>query len=292
MLEWLARRCAGAVAHARHYAPRLAAACPGPTATIPLAFEVPDLPPLPTAWNRITVAAIGHANPNRQLDQILMAIGASGSLRGRCRLRVIGAADPAERARLTGLARLLGVEPPEFTGWVSDEDLRWQLRDVDAIACLRNPVLEGASASVILALASGRPTLVTNHGSYAEIPGDAVLPCRPEEEALDAMRHLEWVQAQPAEAAALGARGQEVARTRHSSRAYVDALLPLLEEVVKDRPRREARLRLSSILEGFGLGPDDPVAERAEAVVDAMGLDPAKVEKARQIAAPAFQALA
>ncbi|MCR0985252.1 glycosyltransferase [Roseomonas populi] len=289
MLEWLARRCAGAVAHAGHYAPRLAAACPGPVATIPLAFEVPDLPPLPRPWNRMTVAAIGYANPNRQLDQVITAIGASGTLRGHCRLRVIGAAEEAERARLTALAELLGVAPPEFTGWVSDEDLRWQLRDVDAITCLRNPVLEGASASVILALASGRPTLVTNHGCYAELPGDTVLACRPEAEALDAMRHLEWVQANPAEAAALGARGQAVALTRHSFHTYADALLPLLEEVTRDRPRREARVRLASLLEGFGLGPDDPATRRAGAVVDAMGLDPAKVEQARRIAAPAFR---
>ncbi|WP_338665649.1 glycosyltransferase [Pararoseomonas sp. SCSIO 73927] len=290
MLEWLARRCAGAVAHAAHYAPRLAAACPGPTATIPLAFEVPDLPPPPARWNRMTVAAIGHANPNRQLDQVITAIGASGALRERCRLRVIGAADAAERERLTALAALLGVDPPEFTGWVSDEDLRWRLRDVDAIACLRNPVLEGASASVILALSSGRPTLVTNHGCYAELPGDTVLACRPEAEALDAMRHLEWVQANPADAAGLGARGQALARTRHSFHAYADALLPLLEEVVRGRPRREARVRLASILKDFGLGPDDAAAGRVGAVVDAMGLDPAKVEKARQIAAPAFRA--
>jgi glycosyltransferase involved in cell wall biosynthesis len=272
MVEWLARRCAAAVAHAEHYADRLRDACPGPVATIPLAFTVPGLPPGPTPWDRMTLATIGHANTNRRIDQLIMAIGASGVLRQRCRLRVIGEAAPAERARLEDLARLLGVEPPEFTGWVSDEDLRWHLRDVDAIACLRNPVLEGASASVILALTSGRPTLVTDHGCYAEIPADAVLACRPEEEALDAMRHLEWLLAHPAEGAALGARGRAIALTRHTPAAYVDALLPLLERVVAARPGREAQQRLVATLGSFGLGADDPAARRTEAVLAGMGM--------------------
>ncbi|HEY8613211.1 MAG TPA: glycosyltransferase family 4 protein [Roseomonas sp.] len=272
MLEWLARRCAGAVAHSGHYAERLRQACPGPVAVIPLAFVVPDLPPPPVAWDRITLATIGYANANRRIGEIIMAIGASAFLRGRCRLRVIGEAAPAERARLARLAATIGIEPPEFTGWVSDEDLRWQLRDVDAIACLRNPVLEGASASVILALASGRPTLVTNHGCYAEIPADTVLACRPEAEALDAMRHLEWLLTHPAEGAALGARGRAVALERHAPAAYADALMPLLEQVVADRPRREARRHLFSTLGSLGLGVEDPAARRAETVLAGMGL--------------------
>ncbi|MBB5695239.1 glycosyltransferase [Muricoccus pecuniae] len=273
MLDWLASHCAGAVAHSGHYAGHLRRVCPGPVEVIPLAFTASGMPPFPSPWDRITVAAIGHANPNKRLDQIVLAIGSSGLLRRRCRLRVIGEAAPAERARLTGLAELLGAEPPEFTGWVDDEDLRWRLRDVDVIACLRNPVLEGASASVITAMASGRPTLVTDHGCYAEIPAGTVLSCRPEEEALDAMRHLEWVLANPAEAAALGARAREVALERHAPTAYAAALVPLMERVVADRPRREARRHLFSTLGSLGLGPEDPAARRAEGVLAGMGLE-------------------
>ena len=271
MLEWLSRHCVGAVAHAEHYAERLRRSCPGPVAVIPLAFVAPDLPPPPPPWKHLTVAAIGHANPNKRIDQIILAIGSSPILRGRCRLRVIGEVTEGERARLTGIAAVLGIAPPDFTGWVDDEGLRWQLRDVDVIACLRNPVLEGASASVITAMASGRPTLVTDHGCYAEIPKEAVLACRPEAEALDAMRHLEGLLARPEEGAALGERGRAVALTRHAPAAYADALLPLLERVVAERPWREARRHLFSTLGSLGLGPEDPAARRAEAVLAGMG---------------------
>ncbi|MFC7737538.1 hypothetical protein ACFQX4_17200 [Roseomonas sp. GCM10028921] len=100
-----------------------------------------------------------------------------------------------------------------------------------------------------------------------------VLPCRPEEEALDAMRHLEWVLANPAEAAALGAGARrEVALERHAPAAYAAALVPLMERVVADRPRREARRHLFSTLGSLGLGPEDPAARRAEGVLAGIGL--------------------
>lgn len=290
MLEWLAPHCIGALAHAGHYAARLGRSCPGPVAVIPLAFVSPPLPPPPLAWDSLTVAAIGHANPNKRIDQIVMAIGASVLLRRRCRIRVIGEATPGERARLEGIAATLGAEPPQFTGWVTDEELRWCLRDVDVIACLRNPVLEGASASVITAMASGRPTLVSDHGCYAELPADSVLACRPEAEALDAMRHLERVLSDPAEAAAIGERGRQLALTRHAPTAYAEALIPFLREVmaerpmlehsVADRPGRETRRRLLSSLESFGLGDSDPAAQRAEAVLRDMGLNSPRITAA------------
>ena len=282
MLEWLARRSVAAVAHSGHYAARLRAACPGPVATIPLAFTAPDLPPPPVPWNRMTVAAIGHANPNKRIEQLILAIGASAVLRGRCRVRVIGEASPTDRERLAAVAAAAGAMPPEFTGWVDDEDLRWRLRDVDAISCLRNPVLEGASASLVVALASGRPTLVTAHGCYAEVPADTVMACRPEHEALDAMRHLERLAAEPGWGAAMGGRGRVLAAERHSPAAYADALVPLLETVVAARPLRDARRAMFGTLFELGIERGDPSLWRAGAALDEMAAAPAGKGRAMQ----------
>nr|WP_263967479.1 glycosyltransferase [Roseomonas sp. SXEYE001] len=297
MLEWLARQTIAAVAHSGHYITRLRTACTGPVVTIPLAFTAPNLPPPPPAGSRMTIAAIGHANANKRIDQVLLTMGASPILRGRCRLRVIGEATPAERERLTALAVAAGASPPEFTGWVSDADLRSQLRDVDVISCLRNPVLEGASASLVVALASGRPTLVTNHGCYADVPPDTVMACRPESEALDAMRHLEHLVADPAWGVSMGKRGRALAGERHSPAAYAKALLPFLEEIVATRPRRNVRRQLlassSGALSGarqqlfgtlfeLGLRPDDPALARIDTILDEMGALPARKERATQ----------
>jgi glycosyltransferase involved in cell wall biosynthesis len=267
MLEWLARRTVGAVAHAECYAQSLRESCPGPVVVTRLAFTVPDLPPPPVPWNRMTIGVVGPPNVNKRIDQLILAVAASPIMRPCCRIRIIGEATEEARERLSRIARTARVADPEFTGWVTEEELRWRLRDVDVISCLRNPVLEGASASLVLALSSGRPTLVTDHGSYAEVPADAVLRCSPQHEARDVMRHLEQLMRDPTRGAGMGQRARALAVTRHAATPYVDALLPLLEEVVARRPEREARRHLASTLAGFGLPPDDPAVARAAAAL-------------------------
>jgi hypothetical protein len=267
MLEWLARQTVAAVAHAEHYAGRLRESCPGPVAVIPLAFTVPELPPPPAPWSRLQIGVVGHANANKRIDQLILAVAASPALRSWCRIRVIGEATSEERERLTRLAHMAQVTPPGFTGGVTDEDLLWQLRDVDVISCLRNPVLEGASASMVLAMSSARPTLVTCHGSYADLPADTVLACSPEYEARDVMRHLEKILRDPYHAAAMGQRARTLALQRHAPSSYVDALMPLLEEVVARQPGRSARRHLANTLACFGLPPDDPAIKRVADVL-------------------------
>ena len=233
-IEWLARRMVGAVAHGEDYAWRLREACPGPVATIPLAFTALH-PPAPPPWDYMLVAVIGVLGPDRRIDQLVTAIAASPILRYRCRIRIIGHATAAARARLVRQAEVAGIATPEFTGRVSDAELRWRLRGVDVICCLRNPVLENASASLSLAQGSGRPALVSNHGCYAEVPADTVLACDPEHEARDVLVHLETLLVDPSRGIEVGRRAREFARWRHTPSAYVDQLLPLLADVVARR---------------------------------------------------------
>ncbi len=271
MLEWFSKRTVAAVAHAEHYAERLRRTCPGPVAVLPLSFVAPHLPPPPATPGVENIAVIGHANANKCIDKLIMAIGASPILRDRCRLSVIGQFEEEERCRLSDIATIVRAHPLVFTGWVDDDKLYDSLRNIHVMSCLRNPVLEGASGSLMLALASGRPTLVTDHGCYAEVPPGMVLPCRPGHEALDAMRYLEWLSGARQEAAAMAARAQEWVIRRHSPAAYVDGLLPLLERVVEERPWREARRSIRSTLMTFGLQDSDPALQRADAAFDSLG---------------------
>lgn len=213
------------------------------------------------------MAVVGQADRSKRIEQLILAIGASPILRQSCRVRVIGHATAEECERLNTYAKAVAVEPPEFTGWISDEDLRWRIRDVDVICCLRYPALAEASVSVILALASGRPVLVSNHDCYAEMPEGTVLHCSPGAEALDVMRHLEDLMADCAAGRAVDERAQALVVQRHSPSAYADALLPLLQQVIRERPLMAARQRLCETLSELGLSRHDPVMCRIDAVL-------------------------
>jgi glycosyltransferase involved in cell wall biosynthesis len=268
MIEWLASKTVGAVAHSSFYLERLQRSVAGPVTRIPLAMRYGDLPPPPPAWRSLTIAVIGHANPNKRIDQVILGVASSPFLRDNCHIRVIGEASEGSRNSLVALSNACGVAPPEFTGWVTDEVLRWRLRDVDVISCLRDPVLEGGSASLILAMSSERPTLVSDQGCYQEAPKDSVLACSPGAEAVDVMRHLETLLLYPEKGKALGQKAASFARTSNSTRSYAEALVSLLEEVMIERRREKTRASLRRTLREFGLSADDTNSTRILSAID------------------------
>jgi glycosyltransferase involved in cell wall biosynthesis len=151
---------------------------------------------------------------------------------------------------------------------VDEADLASRLAAVDAICCLRNPVLEGASASLILAMRSGRPVLVSDHGPYAEIPDGLVLKCRPGSEAAEVRRHLEALLADPSPARAMAERARAYAEETFTAERYVDQLLVHVDRVTETLPAVRAAMGLGRTLAGFGVPPDDPAGERIAAALD------------------------
>ncbi|MBD0271813.1 MAG: glycosyltransferase [Acetobacteraceae bacterium] len=270
MLEWFAAFAGGAVVHANHYAERVRSVCPGPVEVIPLAFEGPTVPPPREIGpaGKVVVATVGHINQNKRVADMLRAMAASEPLRERVRFRLIGPVEPTERAAIEELARSLGVPEPEFTGWVDDAEMQRQLSAVDVLCCLRNPVLEGASASLVLGMRSGRPVLVSDHGPYADVPDGLVLKCRPGQEATDVRLHLEALLADPAPARAMAGRARAYAEETFTAKGYADRLLALADRAAETLPGVRAAMGLGRTLGGFGMAPVDPAGLRVADALD------------------------
>ena len=175
MTEWLGRRCGAALAHSQFYVHRLEASCPGPIAVAPLCFESRDVKPLAKrSGTKITVTTIGIINPNKCAHSIIESIASSPLLRTHCEFRLVGAISDGERARLEALSRDVGFGHLCILGEVDDATLVAELERADIISCLREPVLEGASASAIEGMKSGRPIVVVDSGFYADLPDEFV----------------------------------------------------------------------------------------------------------------------
>jgi glycosyltransferase involved in cell wall biosynthesis len=263
MLEWFAGLAVGAVVHAKHYATAVRDVCPGPVITIPLAYPDPGFRPPAPMGNDVTIVTIGHVNRNKCCDRVIMAMARFEELRQRCRYRLLGPYEESERQRLLALAHQFGVAPPELMGWIPENDLLREVEMADIISCLRNPVLEGGSASVIFGMLSGRPLLVSDHGIYGEIPDDLVFKCRPGEEVIDVAENLLKILRDPGAAQARGLLACDYARKQHSPCTYVDGLVPFLEQAISVGPAISASIALGRTLASFGLKPDDPATARA-----------------------------
>jgi len=273
MVEYLASFGYGAVVHAHHYEARVRSACPGPVIALPVVALTPsDVAPPRPIRDTLTILTVGHVNRNKQPSQVIAAVASSPTLRRSCQYRMVGPIEDSVKRELLDLAAHLGVMPPEFTGWASDDDLRRYVSEADVIACLRNPVLEGASGSAILSLMSGRPTLVSNHGCYAEIPDGFVLKCAPGAEAEDVATHLEWILKYPLMAAEMGRRAARYAQETHSPVQYVDGLLRLVDQATCHLPGVLAGRAIGRELGALGVELKDPAVLRAaQGLADLLG---------------------
>lgn len=277
MTEWVARRCAGALAHAGFYLPRLAAACPGPVAMAHLPVAPRGVGPLPRRRRaRLSVVTVGVMNPNKCADRVIAAIGGSDPLRDVVEYHLVGPIEPAERARLEALAEGLDFRGLRISGAVDDEVLTEALEAADIVCCLRHPVLEGASGSAIEGLLSGRPVVVADAGFYGEIPDDLVFKV-PSEVPVEQLRAvLERLGRDEPLRRSTGERARAWAAEAFSLEQYLQALGPLVEATAAAAPWRAASDAAAFELGLIGLAADDPAVGRIGALLDELtGLDAA-----------------
>lgn len=258
MTEWIARRCTGAVSHAKYYRARLEAACAGPVGDIPLC----GAPRPGGAQNRrakgeLTVVTLGVMNRNKCAEAVIRALAASPTLT-KARYRLVGAITEEERARLSALAAELGFSGLSIEGAVDDAGFEAAMADADIIACLRKPVLEGASGSVIDGMLSARPTVVARAGFYGELPDDLVVKVDPEVRPAELADAFERLAADPAGRRAMGRKARAYALTALGPAAYAASLAEAAQATLDALPLLEVGERLGQRLAGLGVSPRHP----------------------------------
>jgi glycosyltransferase involved in cell wall biosynthesis len=264
MLEWLAPHALAAVAHGHHYMARLLNSCAGPVRHIPLAYDLPHgiTPPrIRSKSDLLRLTTIGHINENKLCAEIIRTLGASRHLREQCTYRLAGPISGSMRKDLGHLAMDLGVAL-HMTGQLSASALTREIEDADAILCLRRPVLEGASASAIEAMLSGRPTIVLDHGFYLELPEDLTLKLPPDFELAALGERISWLLDHPEESRALGRRAASWASDTFSFSRYADGFLQLAEIAPEAEPLMRLGTQLGKELLALGVNPGDPLAGR------------------------------
>lgn len=270
MTEWVARRAAGCLAHSGFYTPRLLASCPGPVAVAGLPVASRGVPPLPerVGGGRLTWLTVGVVNPNKCVDRMIEALSASAELRTRVTYRVVGPVTDAERARLEARAAEAGFDGLRLEGAATEAQLKAALEASDVIACLRRPVLEGASGSVVEAMLAGRPTIVADAGCYADLPDDAVVKVGADAPVPELTAALERLAADEPGRRALGARARAAAESRHSLEGYLAVLEPLMDAVARGAPLVGLSRTLGGRLAALGLRRADPSVLRLSGLLD------------------------
>jgi glycosyltransferase involved in cell wall biosynthesis len=183
-------------------------------------------------------------------------LGASARLRETAKYRLAGAVTDAERERLTTIAEQVGFGGLHILGAVDDETLFAEMDRADVLCCLRRPVLEGASASAVEGMKTGRPVIVANAGFYAELPDDLVFKVDVDPEPVRAV--LEELASRPELRQRTGAQARDWAVGHFTADAYAIVVERLIERFIRARPLHELARRVGRELASLGLSPTGP----------------------------------
>ncbi len=263
MTEWLAERCGAALAHSHFYFDRLAKSCAGPVAVTPLYFDARPISPLAGGrGDEVVVITVGVLNPNKCIDAIINAIATSPNLKKRCRYRLVGAISPGEKARLSSLCKDVGYSRVDFVGEVDDATLTSELERADVLSCLRRPVLEGASASAIEGMKSGRPIIVADAGFYSDLPDDLVFKVPRSVDVQAVADVLERLVSSETLRQETSAKAKEWATKTFSAEVYATAVESLIERFIEAKPLLALGERIGQELAALGISTDDPAIGR------------------------------
>jgi glycosyltransferase involved in cell wall biosynthesis len=261
-LSWIAALCIGAVVHSRHDLEPVKAHCPGPAVVIPPCIPDPGRSPARRSERAFTIMTLGDSSANQQVDRVMRAIAQSPALKDRAVYRLVGAIAAEERERIVSLAGELGVQAPQFHDRLTDGDLHTTLGEAHAICCLEHSVPLGASPALIVALYSGTPVIVADTGAAAEVPDELAWRVSDGTEIDDVARALVSIAENQREADTRAVAARDWACRTHAVPAYVDKLMPLLEESLEIAPMIVAGRQLGATLHAIGAGLDEPAAGR------------------------------
>ncbi|HEX5504978.1 MAG TPA: glycosyltransferase family 4 protein [Thermomicrobiales bacterium] len=204
---------------------------------VPMGVPLPDVPPRAEARMRLGVApdaflvvSHGHITPYKRLDVALRAFRRLLAVRPDARFLIAGSGAPGTLAALDRLAGYLGLDGQvRRLGFVPAATVADLLAAADCCVNLRYPSAGETSASLLRIMGGGLPVLVSDAGSFRELPDDCCVkvPVGRLEEPLLA-EYLIELAADESLCAALGRRAREFIAERHSleraAAGYLDAL--------------------------------------------------------------------
>jgi glycosyltransferase involved in cell wall biosynthesis len=183
--------------------------------------------------DQFIIASITHVNPHKRLDVVLRAMARA---RRRVPARLVIAGSIAPGVPLERWIAHLGLGAVvDLMGYVDDRRARLIAAAADVIVNLRYPIAGETSASLLRSMSAARPVVVTDGGSFAELPDDAVIKVPPdviEEEMLTAV--FERLDAEPSFGERIGANARSFIESEHTlpvmARHYLDILTSITTE--------------------------------------------------------------
>lgn len=193
-----------------------------PTAALPLPYPadqalVEDLRPY--SGGPFHLLIFGYIGTNRGLREVFAAMARNPLIH----LDIAGSV--GDEVGVEALMREYAVaDRVTQKGFLSDIELDQAIARAHLVVNLRNPTMGEASGSQLRIWSVGAPSVVSNHGWYANLPEEAVFKLDPGSATSGLLALVEQIIATPESALATGRAGRKVLERDHDPSAYLRAL--------------------------------------------------------------------
>ena len=203
----------------------------GPTT----ALDVTPLTPSPT---RFTLGMFGYMTRLKQPTEVLGAVQILVSRGFPVDLRIVGRLGDEEDAIRRAILRLGLTDHVTLAGFPDEADFAAHLADCDVVVNLRHPSLGESSGVVYEAMYLGVPVVVSNGGSFADLPDDAVVKVSAAAQVqAELADQLQALLTTPDRRARIAARGRLHTRAAASLQDYAAAIRRQIAAIASSGPK-------------------------------------------------------
>ncbi len=186
-----------------------------PAIKIPMAVSVAENTHN-TSHDEVTIASFGFVTPEKRISSVLKVLQELRQFYPKLRYEVVGKVAEHYDLREEIVARKL-QDIVVIRGHTSKEEFHRLMQQADIIINLRYPTAREMSATLLRAMALGKPVLMSRLKHLMEIPNDCVIRIRPENEKVELFQHLWQLIEDPKLRARIGAQGSQLHAIASSS---------------------------------------------------------------------------
>jgi glycosyltransferase involved in cell wall biosynthesis len=220
-----------------------------PAVKIPMAVDVSiSGDKAGAATNQITLASFGYVTPEKRISSVLQVLMDLRHFYPNIRYVIAGEVAPHYNLE-DEIAKRNMQDFVQITGRTTREEFHQWMSRADIIINLRYPTAREMSATLLRAMAFGKPVLMSRLLHLQEIPDDAVIRIRPNNEQVEIFHNLWQLIESPSLRQKIGRKAASYIQSYHGAdqmlQKYVDLIEIALERKSKFKPKN-LPLHLSS----------------------------------------------
>jgi glycosyltransferase involved in cell wall biosynthesis len=178
--------------------------------------------------SEILIASFGFVTPEKRISWVLDIVKELRYFYSNIRYAIVGEVashyDVAEEIRSRNLQDIV-----QITGRTSREEFHQWMSRADIVINLRYPSAREMSATLLRAMALGKPVLMSRLLHLQEIPADAVIQVRPDHEQADLFHNLWQLIESKSLREKIGRKAAEYIQTHHRSDQMLKQYIELIE---------------------------------------------------------------